>query len=234
VGREEDILRLESLYWKKGFSTIAGVDEAGRGPLAGPVVCAVVVFEKNVVPFVNKDSKKLTPSRRKKLFFEIIEKAKDFSFGIADSKEIDELNIYQAVLLCVKRAFERLKTRPDFVIADYLNLSFLNVPYISIKKGDENSFSCACASILAKVARDHIMECLHDFFPEYNFKKHKGYPTKEHISAINKYGICEIHRESFKHVKGERKRRRKTCFSLSVEERLQYYHEKLQEFIRGN
>jgi len=226
------ILLYEKELWNKGFKLIAGIDEAGRGPLAGPVVAAAVIFPQGVNPFLFKDSKKLKAREREEFFYEIISASLSFSVGFADSKEIDKLNIYQATLLAVSRAIKGLKEKPDYLITDFLKIPSYKDRCLPLKKGDERSFSCACASVVAKVVRDYIMEELDKIFPEYGFSKHKGYPTKEHIEAIKRYGASEIHRKSFKRVKEERVSRREVGFPLSVEERLLYYREKFSELLR--
>jgi len=231
VDDQQVILKFERELWNKGYKRIAGIDEAGRGPLAGPVVAAVVVFPPNVNPFLFKDSKKLKESERETLFYEIVNSCLDFSIGFADSLEIDSLNIYKATLLAVHRALKGLKEKPDFLITDYLKIEGYEENSLVLVKGDERSFSCACASVLAKVTRDYIMKSFEEIFPGYDFSSNKGYPTKKHIAAIDKMGITPIHRGSFGRVKGKRVRRGKDSFPLSVEERLRYYKEKLQELL---
>ncbi|WP_283400664.1 ribonuclease HII [Desulfurobacterium pacificum] len=228
---QQVILKFERELWNKGYKRIAGIDEAGRGPLAGPVVAAVVVFPPNVNPFLFKDSKKLKESERENLFYEIVNSCLDFSVGFADSLEIDSLNIYKATLLAVHRALKGLKEKPDFLITDYLKVEGYEENSLVLVKGDERSFSCACASVLAKVTRDYIMKSFEEIFPGYDFSSNKGYPTKKHIAAIDKMGITPIHRGSFGRVKGKRVRRGKDSFPLPVEERLRYYREKLQELL---
>ncbi len=229
---QEVILQIERSLWNKGYKLVAGIDEAGRGPLAGPVVAAVVVFPQSVNPFLFKDSKKLKERERRELFYRIFESAVSVGVGFADSTEIDRLNIYQATVLAVRRAVEELSVTPDFFITDYLKIPQFAGRILAIPKGDERSFSCACASVVAKVTRDYIMEELSKVFPEYGFERHKGYPTKAHIKAIKELGITPIHRRSFGKVSGERERRGGGSFPISVEERLLYYKEKLQELLR--
>ncbi len=226
------ILSIEKSLWNKGYKLVAGIDEAGRGPLAGPVVAAAVVFPQSVNPFLFKDSKKLKERERRELFYRIFESAISVSVGFADSTEIDEINIYRATILAAKRAVEELSVEPDFFITDYLKIPEFAGRILAIPKGDERSFSCACASVVAKVTRDYIMEELAKIFPGYSFERHKGYPTKAHIKAIKEFGITPIHRRSFGKVSGERKRGGGDSFPLSVEERLLYYKEKLQELLR--
>lgn len=176
---------------------IAGVDEAGRGPLAGPVVAAAVIFDENtIIPKVN-DSKKLTEKLREELFDEIIKKAKCYGVGIVDQREIDEINILQATLKAMQIAVSELKIEPNLILIDG-NKSFnSNIEIKTIVKGDAKSFSIAAASILAKVTRDRIMLAESEKYPEYLWSKNKGYGTKEHIAAIKKFGKTEFHRNSF-------------------------------------
>jgi len=234
VDDKEVILQIERELWKKGYDLVAGIDEAGRGPLAGPVVAAVVIFPKNVNPFLFCDSKKLSEKRRKELFYRIYREALAVGVGFADSEEIDKINIYRATVLAVERALSSLPVEPDFLITDYIKIPKMSDSILAIPKGDERSFSCACASVVAKVVRDYIMEDLSRFFPEYGFERHKGYPTKLHISKIEELGITPIHRRSFGRVKGKGDKGRRDSFPLSCEERLLYYREKLQELLRRN
>ncbi len=178
----------------------AGVDEAGRGPLAGPVVAAAVMLQKEFqIPGLN-DSKKLSHTKREKLFDEIKEKALYVGIGIVDNNEIDRINILQAALRAMEIAVENLKVSPDFLLIDGNQKTSLIIPQKAIIKGDSKSTSIAAASIIAKVTRDRIMSEFDSQYPEYNFTKHKGYPTKEHYEMIKKYGPCPIHRKTFKGV----------------------------------
>ena len=177
---------------------IAGVDEAGRGPLAGPVVCACVIMpmeSEKIIEGVN-DSKKLSAKKREELFDKIVDIAISYSIVEIDEKKIDEINILQATKLGMKRAVENLKVMPDLVLVDAVKID-VALPQENIIKGDALSYNIAAASILAKVYRDKLMENLDKKYPEYNFAKHKGYGTKAHIEALKKYGKCEIHRETF-------------------------------------
>ena len=230
--QKEVILQIEKSLWRKGYSLVAGVDEAGRGPLAGPVVAAAVVFPKTVSPFLFKDSKKIPPSQRLTLFKKIYSEALAVGVGFADSTEIDRLNIYRATVLAAERAISSLPFEPDFLITDYLKIPSFSNKILPIAKGDERSFSCACASVVAKVVRDFIMEELSELFPGYGFERHKGYPTKAHCTAIKERGITPLHRRSFEKVKGEREGGGGDCFPASTEERLLYYRQKLQELLR--
>ncbi|WP_293443264.1 ribonuclease HII [Persephonella sp.] len=188
------MLEIEKSLWEKGYSKIAGIDEAGRGPLAGPVVAAAVIFPKEIKPFIFKDSKKLTPKQREQLFSQIKQKAIAVGIGIVDSSVIDRINIYNATKLAMKRALEDLKTDYDYLITDYVK--FDPYPHTSLKKADEKSLSVAAASIIAKVIRDRIMTEFGKVFP-HSFEKHKGYPTKLHKQEIKKHGLTPIHRRSF-------------------------------------
>ena len=188
------------LDYEKKFNCklIAGVDEAGRGPLAGPVVCACVIMpmeSEKIIEGVN-DSKKLSAKKREELFDKIVDIAISYSIVEIEEKKIDEINILQATKLGMKRAVENLKVMPDLVLVDAVKID-VALPQENIIKGDALSYNIAAASILAKVYRDKLMENLDKKYPEYNFAKHKGYGTKAHIEALKKYGKCEIHRETF-------------------------------------
>ena len=177
---------------------IAGIDEAGRGPLAGPVVCACVIMpldEDKIIEGMN-DSKKLSAKKRDVLYDKIIEKAISYKIVEVDHKTIDEINILQSTRKGMKEAVEGLNITPDIVLIDAVNIDTC-LPQESIIKGDTLSYNIAAASILAKVYRDRLMEKLDKKYPEYGFKKHKGYGTKSHIEALKKYGKSEIHRDSF-------------------------------------
>lgn len=185
-------------FVKDGKNLIAGVDEAGRGPLAGPVCVASVIMPletDKIITGVN-DSKKLTEKKREMLFDEIINTAIDYKIEFVSEKEIDDINILNATKQGMKRAICGLKSKPDLVLIDAVNLD-VEIPTESIIKGDAKSYNIAAASILAKVSRDRLMLKLDAKYPEYNFKKHKGYGTKEHIENLKKFGKCEIHRNSF-------------------------------------
>ncbi len=226
----------EFKLWERGFKFVAGVDEAGRGPLAGPVVAAAVMFERGTEPFVFKDSKKLPERKRKELFFKIVNNCLSFGIGIATSEEIDKLNILNATRLAAQRAVQALKPQPEYLITDALYLPFFPKERQSNPiKGDERVFSCACASILAKVSRDFLMELIDSDYPEFEFKKHKGYPTKSHRRAIKELGATPFHRKSFKGAFVEKRALGgRANVPIPSEERLSYFKEKLQEFIRGN
>ena len=185
----------EERFWKEGL-LVVGVDEAGRGPLAGPVVAGAVILPPFTEPFLKGDSKKLSGKEREELYELIKEKSLAVGTAVVDSAVIDRINIYQATKLAMKRAIEDLKHPFDVVISDYVKLEEFNC--LPLVKGDERSLSCACASVIAKVLRDRIMERFHEVYPEYEFVKHKGYPTKKHRELIKKFGITDIHRRSFR------------------------------------
>ncbi len=203
--KEKEIERLNilkegelKLYKDNNLEYICGIDEAGRGPLAGPVVVGAVVLPKDSFIEGVNDSKKISEKKREKIFDIITEEAICYSVGIVDEKTIDEINILNATKLGVKRALEALKTKPDLLMLDALNnLDTLGIPYMSIIKGDAKNYSIAAASIIAKVTRDRIMREWDDVYPIYGFAKHKGYGTAEHIRIIKENGPCPIHRQSF-------------------------------------
>lgn len=191
------MVNFDKEYQTNKIKLIAGVDEAGRGPLAGPVAVASVIMplDKDIIEGVN-DSKKLTEKKREKLFDEIIEKAIAYHIELVDHKTIDEINILNATKLGMKTCIEKLSIKPDLVLIDAVKLD-VETPIESIIKGDAKSYNIACASILAKVSRDRLMLELDAIYPEYGFKKHKGYGTKAHIEALKQFGKCDIHRNSF-------------------------------------
>jgi len=195
------MLAFEKRAMLSGYKMIAGVDEAGRGPLAGPVVSAAVILPENFdVPGIN-DSKKLSEKKREMLFPMIQKHAIAFGIGLADHEEIDQINILQASLLSMKRAVEALGVAPDYLLIDGKFIIDCTIDQRSVIKGDTLSLSIAAASILAKVTRDRIMADCDLQYPEYGFHRHKGYPTKAHKEAILTHGPCPIHRKSFKGVK---------------------------------
>lgn len=193
---------LEDTLWKRGLNMVAGVDEVGRGPLAGPVVAACVVLSKDfIVPEVN-DSKKLSPKKREKLFHQIIQNAQQVGIGIVREKTIDRMNILNASLKAMWKAVNRLKKPPQFVLVDgNQKIPHLLLPQMPVVKGDSKSLSIAAASIVAKVTRDRIMLRHHQSYPEFCFAQNKGYSTKAHIEALKTFGPCQIHRRSFKLVR---------------------------------
>lgn len=194
---EKDWLFYENEARNNGYQIICGVDEAGRGPLAGPVFVAAVVLPPNLMIDGLNDSKKLSEKKREILYDEIKSLAVACNVAFATEREIDEINILNATFLAMKRAITGLNLQPDVVLVDGNRSPDLNVPTQTIVKGDSLSASIAAASILAKVERDRLMKNLSKKYPEYNFEKHKGYGTKMHIDLIKKYGPCEIHRKSF-------------------------------------
>ena len=192
-------LEFEKEIWAKGRIP-AGVDEAGRGHLAGPVVAAAVVLPDDCKIEGLDDSKKLSHSKRKKILEEIKLIAISYAVGIVEPDEIDRINILRAALLAMEISVKQLTTKPDYLLIDGNQKTSLLLMQETIVKGDSKSCSIAAASILAKVTRDSIMEEYHSIYPEYNFKGHKGYPTKEHYQALREYGPCPIHRKTFRGV----------------------------------
>ncbi|HOF05579.1 MAG TPA: ribonuclease HII [Syntrophales bacterium] len=182
---------------QRGFGIIAGIDEAGRGPLAGPVVAAAVVLPDNYSYPGIDDSKKLTARNRERLFEVIRADALSVGIGVIDAPIIDEINILRATLLAMKEAVADLHITPDYLLVDGNRYVPVDVPQETIVKGDGRSISIAAASIVAKVSRDRIMEIYHRQFPYYNFFKNKGYGTVEHRQAIKDHGFCKLHRRSF-------------------------------------
>lgn len=197
-----ELVKYEQAARLKGYQLIAGIDEAGRGPLAGPVVaCACIIPSGLFFPGVN-DSKQLTPKKRQDLFLQITSN-KDVSFAVAEIShiEIDHLNIYQATIKAMKKAVDKLLHLPDYLLVDGMNITHLDIPSEKIIQGDAKSQSIAAASIIAKEKRDQLMNEFHEMWPQYGFNEHKGYGTAKHMAAIQKYGPCPIHRLSFKPLK---------------------------------
>lgn len=195
-----DNLKYEKEAYKLGYEFIAGVDEVGRGPLVGPVVTACVILPKNFELDGLTDSKKLTEKKRD-LFYDIImEKALSVSVGIMDQEVIDKVNIYEATKLAMYESIKKSKIKPDYVLIDAMKLEELEMPSVSIIKGDLKSISISAASVIAKVTRDRMMYELDLKYPMYDFKHNKGYPTKKHIEAIKEYGIIKEHRKTFSPV----------------------------------
>ena len=191
------MLEYEELYSQQGYKAICGVDEAGRGPLAGPVCAAAVIFPEGLEVEGINDSKKLTEKKREKLFDVIKEKAVAYSIAWASVEEIEEINILNAAMLAMKRAIDGLQVKADFAMIDGNKTPQLDIPSTAIVKGDALSQSIAAASILAKVSRDRLMLDMAKKYPQYGFEKHKGYGTQLHRDMLLKYGACEIHRPSF-------------------------------------
>lgn len=197
IKRYEEMQKRELELIEEGKILIAGVDEAGRGPLAGRVYAAAVILDKDVKILGLDDSKKLSEKKREQLYDEITQKAISWSVAYATESEIDEINILNATHLAMRRAVEGLSVTPDYLIIDGNSIGEMPVPLETMVKGDANSVSVAAASILAKVSRDRYITELDSVYPEYGFRKHKGYGTKAHTDAILEYGVLPIHRMSF-------------------------------------
>lgn len=189
----------ENGFWTEN-QIVAGVDEAGRGPLAGPVVAASVIFRTDRHVYVLRDSKKLTPKQRNDYFIQIIDTAISVGIGMVSPEEIDSINILQASLKAMAEAVNNLTSKPDIVIVDGNKLLPLNIKQLTLVKGDTRSISVAAASVIAKVTRDNLMCIFDNLYPAYNFKQHKGYPTKQHKNLIKEFGPSPIHRKTFKGV----------------------------------
>ena len=183
-----------------GYSSVCGVDEVGRGSLAGPVVAASVILDRRKNWDGIKDSKLLSYRSRKKLFERIMRDSISWSIGVTDAREVDRINVLNATVAAMKNAILSLEVRPDFILIDCVRIAELPSPSLSIVRGDRFCFSIAAASIVAKVYRDSLMEKLHAFFPEYNFYRNKGYGTEEHRAALWSFGPCSIHRRTFRGV----------------------------------
>lgn len=194
--RLAEMLRFEKVMYEKGIINIAGIDEVGRGPLAGPVVTCALIPKKDIVVEGVNDSKKVSEKKREDIFDIILENSVAYGIGIMNEKIIDEINILNATKEAMKEAVAKLEVRPEHLFIDAEHLD-IDIPHTPIIKGDAFSYSIACASIIAKVTRDRMMMAYDEIYPEYNFASNKGYGTKEHIEAIKKYGPCPIHRRSF-------------------------------------
>lgn len=192
-----DKLAYERQLLSEGYEYICGVDEVGRGPLAGPVVCAAVIMPLDDIIEGVDDSKKLSAKKRENLARLIAEKAVSLHISLIEPEKIDEINILEATKLCMKNAVESLAVKPDFVLTDGNMKLDVSLPQKSIIKGDALSYSIGAASIVAKVYRDNLMDGYAETYPEYGFESNKGYGTAEHISAIKKYGLTPVHRRSF-------------------------------------
>ena len=192
---------IENSVRQNGYSRIAGIDEAGRGPLAGPVVSAAVILPPVFPSDGITDSKKLSARQREKLYETIYANAIAVGVGIVDALEIDRINILQAALLSMAFSVANLKPQPDFLLIDGSFRIASNLPQQAVPKGDALSITIAAASIVAKVTRDRLMERYSEEYPQYQFFRHKGYPTKQHKAAIQQYGCCPIHRKTFKGVR---------------------------------
>ena len=203
--KEKEIERLNELkkieneiYEKEHVEYICGIDEAGRGPLAGPVVVASVIMKPDSFIEGVNDSKKVSEKKREKLYEQIIEEEVSYSVGIIDQNEIDEINILNATKKGLTESIKGLKVKPERIIVDALDkIDTCGIPYMPIVKGDAKCYSIAVASIIAKVTRDRIMRQWDEVYPMYGFSKHKGYGTAAHIAAIKEYGLCPLHRRSF-------------------------------------
>ena len=201
-----ELKKIEKEFYDKNVKYIAGIDEAGRGPLAGPVVVASVIMpEDSMIEGVN-DSKKVSESKREKLYDLILNEAISYGIGISYQDEIDEINILQATKKSLTQAIQQMEIKPNVILVDALTgIDTLKIPYKSIIKGDAKCYSIAAASIIAKVTRDRIMREWDKVYPEYGFSSHKGYGTAKHIAAIKEFGPCPIHRRSFiKNFLGEK------------------------------
>lgn len=203
LSKEEELIRVQKMRTREnelianGYRLVCGTDEAGRGPLAGPVFAAAVILPEGTVIDGINDSKKLSPQKREALYEIIKEKAISYAFTAISEKIIDEINILNATMLAMKTAVEKLSPLPDYVLVDGNKLPELSCPSEAIVKGDSKSISIAAASIVAKVERDRYITKSAEIYPEYGFDRHKGYGTKAHTEAILKYGPCPIHRKTF-------------------------------------
>jgi len=195
-----DIYQYDESFRKEGLRNIAGIDEAGRGPIAGPVVASAVILHGSVKIAGLRDSKKVPEKERGSLFWDVLSLAIHVGVGIVENLEIDRLNILNATKLAMRKAVDDLSIVPDLLIIDAVALPSVAVRQISAIRAESKSASVAAASIVAKYVRDAIMLRYHDIYPEYNFKKHKGYGTAEHLDMVRKYGPCDIHRKTFERV----------------------------------
>ncbi len=195
-----NLYEYENELYKKGINLIGGIDEVGRGPLIGPVVAACVILPKNYKLEGLTDSKKLSEKKRDKFYNILMKDAVSIGIGIVDEKEIDELNIYQATKKAMAQAVDNMKIKPEHILVDAMPLE-LDIPTTSIIKGDAKSITIAAASVIAKVTRDRMMYELDEKYPMYDLKHNKGYPTKNHLDALKKYGITKYHRLSYGPVK---------------------------------
>ncbi len=201
---EKEVLRLEAMMeFERKYSEydyICGIDEVGRGPLAGPVVAAAVILPKDSYYQYLNDSKKVTEKRRNKLYDEITTEAVSYGIGLVSPDIIDDINILQATYVAMKKAIYALSIRPQMILVDAVHIPDIGIPQVGIVKGDAKSISIAAASIVAKVYRDRLMTEYDALYPEYKFAKNKGYGTKEHMQALHEIGMSPIHRKSFVHI----------------------------------
>lgn len=190
--------KIENSVYKEGYNLICGIDEAGRGPLAGPVVVASAIMPKDSMIEGVNDSKKISEKKREKLYDLITAEAISYGVGIVSQEEIDEINILNATKKGLTESLEQLESKPDIILVDALrDINTIGIPYRSVIKGDAKIYSIACASIIAKVTRDRIMKEWDRVYPQYGFVSHKGYGTAKHIAAIKEFGLCPLHRRSF-------------------------------------
>lgn len=196
---EVDLLKYEKELYEKGYNYIAGTDEVGRGPLVGPVVAAAVILPKNYNLPGLTDSKKLSEKKRNEFYDIITKDAISIGLGIIDEKIIDKINILEASRLAMNTALDNLNVKPDYILSDAMKLD-RDVEVLPIVHGDALSLSISAASVIAKVTRDRMMEELGKEYPEYEFERHKGYPTKRHIELVKKYGVLNVYRKTFKPI----------------------------------
>ncbi len=215
--RMKSLLYFEEVLWRTGIEHIAGVDEVGIGPLAGPVVAAAVIFPPHTYIDGIDDSKKLDPAQRERLREEILKRAVAHSIGIVEIEDVDRLNVYHAGLEAMRRAIHGLSVWPQHVLVDAREIPDLNIPQNKFDKGDGINFSIAAASILAKTHRDALMDQLHEQYPQYGFRNHKGYSTREHQRALQEHGPCPIHRRSFPFVREVCGKFSETFYQLKAE-----------------
>lgn len=200
IEKQQEMLQIEQYFWEKGIQSIAGIDEVGRGPLAGPVVAAAVILPVDFAVLGINDSKQLSSAKRELLFDQIQESAIAIGIGIKDHQVVDEVNIYQATKLAMIEAIHRLPQQPEQLLIDAMYLP-TSIPQESFIKGDAKSLSIAAASIIAKVTRDRMMADYDEVYPGYGFAENAGYGTKVHLEGLEKHGVCPIHRKTFAPVK---------------------------------
>lgn len=195
-----DIFHYEKLLINEGYKKIVGVDEVGRGPMAGPLVAAAVILPSDYQNDEINDSKKLTEKKREQLYNLILNQAVEVSVTFIYNEEVDNINVYQASKKAMIESIKKLKSPVDYILTDAMKLD-IGIPELTLIKGDQKSVSIAAASIIAKVTRDNYMKEIDNTYPEYGFKDHKGYVTKKHLEALEKYGVCPIHRRTFEPVR---------------------------------